>query len=633
VPGALDHVRVWLPLTRRIAVPSQVGLSLLLIALTLVVYARAVSFGFVIFDDPRYVTDNFYVLSGLSLRGIRWAFSTFHDCNWIPLTWVSLMLDTSIYGRWAGGFHATNILLHVANVLLVFFCLKRATGEIGRSAFVAAIFAVHPLHVESVAWITERKDVLSMFCGLMSLYAYIRYAQRRHYAWLALSLGTFACSLASKQTFVTLPFVFLLFDFWPLCRFAGVPHPVQDDGVPRDRRPRIAPLIVEKIPFFIVSAAFCAVAIWAQSSGHSVRSLAEMPLSIRVLNAVSAYGLYLEKVVLPFGLAIFYPHPGSEIGLAGAAFSVAALSAISVFTIATVRRWPFVLMGWLWFLGTLIPMIGLVQVGLQQRADRYGYLPNLGLYIAVAWLVPAIVTAPVARRRLLPAVAGAVVALYAAIAFVQVGTWRDGIVLMGHALAVTEENPFAHTVLGEAFLAESRVDDALEQYRRIIELAPQDPNSHVTMGALLYALRRFDGAGEEFRAALAMDDSCAAAHTGLALAFCGRRQYVEARAEFLRSLEIDPRDAGAYSGLAVLCRTLGEVEQSIAYAERALKIEDTPLHCQRLMAIKLFDQGHFDEAVERWRQLVAVAPGNEEIRAELDQAQALSRDRIGEIRE
>ena len=552
MPGALDHVRVWLPLTRRIAVPSQVGLSVLLIALTLVVYARAVSFGFVIFDDPRYVTDNFYVLSGLSLRGIRWAFSTFHDCNWIPLTWVSLMLDTSIYGRWAGGFHATNILLHVANVLLVFFCLKGATRQIGRSVFVAALFAIHPLHVESVAWITERKDVLSMFCGLMSLYAYIRYAQRRHYVWLAISLGIFACSLASKQTFVTLPFVFLLFDFWPLGRFDGVPHPVQDDRVPYDRRPRIAPLIVEKIPFFIVSAAFCAVAIWAQSSGHSVRSLAEMPLSTRVLNAVSAYGLYLEKGLLPFGLAIFYPHPGSEIGLAVVAFSVAALSAISVFATATVRRWPFVLMGWLWFVGTLIPMIGLVQVGLQQRADRYVYLPNLGLYITVAWLVPTIVTAPVARRRLLPAVAGAVVALYAATAFVQVGTWRDGIVLMRHALAVTDENPFTRTVLGDAFLAESRVDEALEQYRRMIELAPQDPNRHVTMGALLYELRRFDGAAAEFRAALAMDDSCAAAHTGLALAFCGRRQYVEARAQFLRSLEIDPRDAGAYSGLAVL---------------------------------------------------------------------------------
>jgi tetratricopeptide (TPR) repeat protein len=633
VPGALDHVRVCLPRLRWIAVRSQLGLSVLLIALTLAVYARAVRFGFVVFDDPRYVTDNFHVLSGLSLRGIRWAFSTFHDANWIPLTWLSLMLDATLSGCWAGGFHATNILLHVANVLLVFFCFQRATGQIGRSAFVAALFAVHPLHVESVAWITERKDVLSMFCGLVSLCAYIRYAQGRQYAWLALSLGSFACSLASKQTFVTLPFVFLLCDFWPLGRFPGAPRPVREDATLCERLPKIAPLLVEKIPFFVVSAAFCAVALWAQSSGHSVRSLAEMPLSIRAFNAVSAYGLYLKKGLLPFGLAIFYPHPGLRIEWAAVAFSATLLTAMTVFAIATVRRWPFVLMGWLWFLGTLVPMIGLVQVGLQQRADRYVYLPNLGLYIAVAWLVPAIVTAPVARRRVLPAAAGAVVAAYAAIAFVQVGQWRDGIVLMRHALAVTEDNSFAHTVLGDAFLAESRIDEALEQYRQTIELAPQDPNSHVSLGMVLYGLERFNAAADEFRAALGMDDHCAAAHTGLASACWGQHQYVEARGEFLRSLEIDPNNAGAYSGLAILCRTLGEIEQSIAYAERSLALEDTPLYCQRLMAVKLFDQGRLDEAIEQWRQLVAVAPGNEAARAELEQAQALSRDRVAEVRE
>jgi hypothetical protein len=435
VPGALDHVRVCLPRMRWIAVRSQLGLSVLLIALTLAVYARALRFGFVVFDDPRYVTDNFHVLSGLSLRGIRWAFSTFHDCNWIPLTWLLLMLDATLYGCWAGGFHATNILLHIANVLLVFFCFQRATGQTGRSAFVAALFAVHPLHVESVAWITERKDVLSMFCGLVSLWAYIRYAQGRHYAWLALSLGSFTCSLASKQTFVTLPFVFLLCDFWPLGRFPGAPGSVREDATLRERLD-IAPLLVEKIPLFVVSAAFCAMALWAQSAGHSTRSLADMPLSIRALNAVSAYGPYLEKGLLPCGLAIFYPHPGLRIEWAAVALSVTVLTAITVFAITTVRRWPFVLMGWLWFLGTLVPMIGLVQVGLQQRADRYVYLPNLGLYIAIAWLVPAIVTAPIARRRVLPAVAGAVVAVYATIAFAQVGQWRDGIVLMRHALAV-----------------------------------------------------------------------------------------------------------------------------------------------------------------------------------------------------
>jgi cytochrome c-type biogenesis protein CcmH/NrfG len=629
VPGALDHVRVWLPRLRPIAVRSQVGLGVLLIALTLAVYWPAVRFGFVVFDDPRYVTDNFYVMSGLSLRGIRWAFTTFHDSNWIPLTWLSLMLDATLYGRWAGGFHATNILLHVANVLLVFLCLTSATGRTWRSAFVAALFAVHPLHVESVAWISERKDVLSMFCGLMSLCAYLRYARGGRLASLAVSLIFFAFSLASKQTFVTLPFVFLLLDFWPLRRFAGAPFPPSRNAP--EPRQSVAPRIIEKLPFFVLSAAFCAVALWAQSKGHSVRSLTELPLSIRVLNAILAYGFYVQKALLPFGLAIFYPHPGPGLGFAGVAWAFGLVAAITLFAIATWRRWPFVLVGWFWFVGALVPMIGLVQVGVQQRADRYVYFPNLGLYIAIAWLAPVIASIPVVRRRALPAIAVVVVTLYAGIALTQVGYWRDGIVLMRHALAVTDDNPFARSVLGDALLGESRVDEALDQYRRTLELAPHEPNSPVTLGMGFYALKRFRPAADQFRAAIKLDERCAAAHTGLALALCGQRAYVAARVEFLRSLELDEHNAGACAGLAVLCRTLGDVERSIDYAERALRLDDTPFYCQRLMAIKLFDQGRLDEAIERWRQLVALAPGNVEIRAELRQAQAMKDDRAAPV--
>jgi hypothetical protein len=430
VPRPLEHISVALSRVRRFAGRPEVGLGLLLIVVTLAVYARAVRYGFVVFDDPRYVTDNPHVPDGLSVRGIRWALRNVHDSNWIPLTWISLMLDGAIYGRWAGGYHATNILMHMTNVLLAFVFFTWATGKTLRSAFIAGLFAVHPLHVESVAWITERKDVLSILFGLLSLCAYVRYSRRRRNSWLVIAFVLFVASLASKQTLVTLPFVYLLLDFWPLGRFTGGPLPAREETRPTDRRVGLARLLVEKIPFLIASLVFSAVALMAQSRGRSVRTLVEMPFSNRLCNAILASGLYLKKAVWPSGLAFFYPHPGPTLSLTAVALAFAILVVITVFAIVRVRRWPFLLVGWLWFLGTLVPMIGLVQVGLQQMADRYAYFPYLGLYLVLAWLAPAIATSTVARRRLLPTIASGLVAVYAATAFVRVGDWRDGLTLM-----------------------------------------------------------------------------------------------------------------------------------------------------------------------------------------------------------
>ena len=607
----------------------EYGLGLLLIALTFAVYGRALRFGFVSFDDPRYVTDNFYVLSGLSLRGLRWAFTTFHDCNWIPLTWLSLMLDATLYGRWAGGFHLTNILLHQANVLLVFFVFRRATGQTWQSAFVAALFAIHPLHVESVVWITERKDVLSIFFGLLSLSSYVRYAQGGRLLWFAAAFVSLTCSLAAKQTLVTLPFVFLLVDFWPLGRFAVATNPAVDGATASNRPRRITRLFAEKIPFFALSALFCAIVLFAQSRGRAVQPLAAMPLATRVANAILVYGVYLEKALFPFGLAIFYPHPGAQISLLGVAGSFAVLTAVTAAAIARARRYPFAVVGWLWFIGTLVPMIGLVQVGRQQMADRYAYFPNLGLYMAVAWLAPALVSGMAARRWALPAIASATVAIYAAIAFAQLGYWQDGITLMRHSLAVTGENSFAGGVLAEALLAESRVDEALEQYQRNIDRAPGEAGCHVSLGSALYNLKRFDAAAGQFRAALKIDERNDAAHSGLALALCGKRDYVHAQREFFRSLQIEKINLSAYAGLSQLFRALGDYEQSIVCAERALKVDDTLPFCQRLLAIKLLDQGRPEEAIDCWRQLAAVWPQNAEFRAELERAEAMNQDRAG----
>jgi hypothetical protein len=279
----------------------QLVLAALLVTLTLTVYLQVGGFGFIPIDDNLYVTKEAHIRDGLSAKSIAWAFGTFYDCNWIPLTWISLMVDASLYGSSPGGHHLANVLLHAANVLLVFAVFAKATGNAGRSAFVAALFAVHPLHVESVAWIAERKDVLSLFFGLSALYSYVLYAREQRSAWRRLAIVFYLCSLLSKQTLVTLPFVLLLFDYWPLRRVG--PH----------RGPaRVVTLLIEKLPFFALSAVFSVVELLAQVRGHSARSLAEIPLATRCLNAILAYALYLKKALLPFDLAAFYPHPGTR---------------------------------------------------------------------------------------------------------------------------------------------------------------------------------------------------------------------------------------------------------------------------------------------------------------------------------
>lgn len=628
--GAREEDRLFLSHSRRSLVRRDVGLVLALVAATLAVYAETVRFGFCVFDDSRDIVENLHVYDGLSLRNARWAFRTFHDSNWMPLSWLSLMLDATIYNRWPGGFHITNVLLHAANVLLVFAFFRRATGNALRSAFIASLFAVHPLHVESVVMIAERKDVLSMLFGLLALCSYGEYVRRRHSAWMAAALAFYLCSLSSKQTFVTLPFVLLLLDVWPLGRWARQADGLQSsDGLAR----RLVPLLVEKLPFFVLSAVFCGVALLAQSRGHAVRTLGDIPLTIRVLNAVLSYGLYLRRAFWPFGLAIFYPHPGPAISLPDVAVAFAVLSAVTGLAIANARRWPFLIVGWLWFLGALVPMIGLVQVGRQQMADRYAYFPFLGLYVAVAWLAPAVLSRLSAPRRELPAIAVGIIVLAAGIAFKQVGYWRDGVTLMQHSLAATGDNPFARSILGDALLAESRVDEALEQYEHAIRLAPREPLGYFRYGAVLQGLKRFDEAALQYRASLELDEANAETHLGLGLIYCGRRQFGAARRELDRAVELDKNNVEVYVTLAVMCRTLGQYGPSTDFAERALQIDDDLLFCERLIGLNSLDQGRTDEAIDRLRRVVAAAPEVEEVRADLARAMALSEDASAAVRQ
>jgi tetratricopeptide (TPR) repeat protein len=542
-------------------------LAAILVAATVAVYGQVYQFGFLVFDDPAYVPENSHVRAGLTTGGIRWAFTTVHDSNWIPVTWLSLMADASVYGTWAGGYHLTNLLLHAANVLLVFAAFGRMTGDLGRSAFVAALFAIHPLHVESVAWIAERKDVLSLFFGFASLNAYLAYCRDRHAAWFVCSWLGFVCSLLAKQTLVTLPFVLLVLDFGAFGRW------------------RIERLIFEKIPFLLASAAFCVVAIVAQSHGKTIRPLTSMPLAGRCLNAIAAYGLYAFRAMFPTRLAPFYPFPEAKQLAFLAALSTAFLCAATWICLVLARKRPMARVGWLWFLGALVPMIGLLQIGGQQTADRYLYFPAIGLYAAVAWLVPETFATRWVSRWLRPVVAAALVATYAGLAVLQLAHWRDSVTLFRHALSVTEDNALSRLALGSALLERGQCDEAIVHLKRAAELDPDDGQVHFVLGSGFQQADCPREAAAEYRKSLALNDRNGSAHNNLGLILYQQHHPAEARSEFLRAIELDESDERALVNLALLTSELHEYENSVEYCRRALALDPGLDVCRRLITV------------------------------------------------
>jgi hypothetical protein len=505
-------------------------LAALLFAGTVLVYAQVWRFGFIAVDDPAYVSQNAYVQEGLTLRSLTWSFTAVHDCNWIPLTWLSLMLDTDLYGVHPGGYHLTNVLLHAVNTLVLFAALAHATQDRARSAFVAALFALHPLHVESVAWIAERKDVLSTLFGFLSLLAYVRYATDGGRWRLAASLLFFVCSLMSKQTLVTLPFIFLLLDFWPLGRLrladdlqlasaktsslaagewnargpGGRKSGVGDRSDPRRRALR---LVAEKIPFFAASAVFSAIAVLTQSSGGAMTT--RFPFAARGLNALVACVAYLWKTMNPQNLAFYYPHPGVRISWIAAGAAAGLLLAITASALIWIRRYPFLFVGWFWYLGALVPTIGLVQIGIQQMADRYTYFPLIGIFLSVAWLGPELVPAGVLRTRLVPVTAIASVVLLAATTFSQISYWHDSVTLLRHSMDCTPDSSHAHELLGDALISEGAVSEGVEELKQAIRTAAPYAPLHYSLAVALDRLGRRDEAAAEYRQAQTIDEQSA----------------------------------------------------------------------------------------------------------------------------
>jgi len=552
-----------------------------LVLITWIVFAEVRHFDFVTIDDGLYVTENRHVQQGLNAHSIRWCFAP-QAANWSPLTWLSLMLDVELFGVDARAFHFTNLLLHTANVLLLFSCLYRWTGAAGQSAFVAALFAVHPLHVESVAWIAARKDVLSTFFGLLALAAYGRYARSLKRCWYLTALVMFVLSLMSKQMLVTLPFLLLLLDYWPLGRTP--PDELNERCKPS---PRIANadsvdaeaatltlwqpwrrLLLEKVPFLAISVLFCVAALLAQHQGRAMPSIARFSITTRLLNAILVYGTYLKRTIWPSGLAVYYPHPGDALLRTEVAAVALLLVALSTAAIVQWRKRPFLLVGWLWYLGTLVPVIGIVQVGAQQMADRYTYVPLIGIFIAVSWSVPSLAVVRPWRRNALPYVAALVLMAYMTVARDQTSHWKDSSTLFEHALAVTGENAVVHNNLGVFEAKHHRIREAIHHFRAAVAIDAEFVRAHFNLGTALCSQREYQQGADHFRKVLEIQPNFAHAHFNLANALSALGRYSEAIPHFQTALQIDRNLVGAPSLLAKALREQSQANEAMRQFEK-----------------------------------------------------------------
>ncbi len=583
-------------------------MACLLIVLTLVVFGPACRQDFALYDDGLYVTNNRIVQAGLTAKGLSWALTTSHASNWHPLTWASHMLDVSLYGLNPAGHHLTNLLFHAANAALLFLVLLRMTGAPWRSGFVAALFAVHPLHVESVAWVAERKDVLSTFFWLATVWAYLRYLERPRPARYLPVVGLFAVGLMAKPMLVTLPITLLLLDYWPLGRMNPPEGPT---GVLR-----------EKIPLFALSLASAAITLAAQVKGASAVSLERIPAAARVSNAFVAAATYVLKTVWPSSLAIYYPHPGTGQAawkIAGAALLVVA---VTVLAVRRARKSPYLATGWFWYLATLVPVIGLVQVGSQSMADRYTYVPLIGLFIAVAWGVPEIVSRWRFKEPFLGISAGAVLCALAVTASVQLRHWRSDVALFSHAIEVTSGNWLAEMNLGVALDKLGRPEEAIAHYREAIRIRPDYAEAHYNLGVDMARKGRIDDAIAEYRRTLEIWPDYPYAHNNLGLALERQGKPDDAVAHYRAAIASLPTFALAYNNLGSALGSQGKFDEAMAQFLEAVRIAPNFVKAHYNMGILMARQGKNGEAAAHFREALRLAPGNPEIRVQLEAALA-----------
>jgi tetratricopeptide (TPR) repeat protein len=582
-----------------------VAICLALAGLTWTVFGQTLRHDFINYDDNLYVYENPNVVSGLTQPAILWAFTHTHAGNWHPLTSLSHMLDCQVYGLNPRGHHFTNVLLHTLAVVLLFLFLQQVTSAPWRSAFVAAVFAVHPLRVESVAWIAERKDVLSGVFFMLTLLAYARYVSGKRSLFRYLSVAFFfALGLMAKPMLVTLPLVLLLLDYWPLCRFGS--HLLENDAN-FAHRSIFSRLVVEKIPLFLLSLLSSLLTWWAQQG--FMRSTSEIPLALRVENAIVSYVRYLQQLLWPADLAPFYPHPQAMplLLVVAAALLLVAISAVALYY---GRKRPYLITGWGWYLIMLLPVIGLVQVGEQALADRYTYLSQIGIVLAITWAA-ADATAGIRRsQRFVAFTAVAAIVALAWCACHQTRYWRNSESLWLHTLAVTENNSLAHNNLGEVWSRSGRVDDAIREYQAALKITPESPLARNNLGLNFLKQGKIAEAIQEFRRVLSRDPQSIKARFGLADALLRSGRATEAVAEYEKALSINPDHVQGHLALGHALMGAGRLADAVAQFKIAVQLQPNHAHARNSLATAFAAKQQWGEAIRCWRETLEIDPNN-----------------------
>jgi tetratricopeptide (TPR) repeat protein len=611
---------------------------------TLAIYAQVISHAFITLDDPTYIQENPMVNRGVTGTGIIWAFTTFYASNWHPLTWISHMIDCQLFGANAGGHLLVNVLIHAANTALVFWLLLRTTQTRWPSAMVAALFSLHPLHVESVAWASERKDTLSTFFGLLCLVAYVRYAKAPsigRYAWTAITL---ALGLLAKPMLVTWPFAMLLIDYWPLRRFSGehtrprvsfaAPsprierRPAIGEGANRSTRgacaPQIARLVAEKIPLFILVSASAVLTLIAQSRGGAVRTLAHESLALRLSNALVSYAKYLLLTFWPNDLAVYYPFARTGIPVwqvIGAAFLLIGITAFCFFQR---RMRPYLIVGWLWFLGTLVPVIGLVQVGGQAMADRYFYIPSIGLFIVIVFGLADIAQSWRIAPSLSAGFATAVLLVLATLTNAQIHLWRDSFTLFDHTLEVTPPNLHIEHNLGLALGGVGRYDEAAAHFEKALQIDPNFYDSLVGMGVTRSFQGRLPDATDYFQTAIRSQPDRVTAHVELAHVMWKQQRDQEALEELRRALPFAPKDASVRADFGLALELVGKMPEAIEQLREALRLNPNNAETHANLGLALLNSGNAQESIPEFEAALRLKPELRGAADNLQRAQAQS---------
>jgi tetratricopeptide (TPR) repeat protein len=607
-----------------------------LIVATFVAFGRIVANDFINFDDDKYITENNYIKSGINTESIKWAFTSSHVSNWHPLTWISHILDWQLFGANASGHHFVSLLLHIGSAILLFLFLIKTTGSLWPSAFVAAFFALHPLRVESVAWAAERKDVLSMFLGLAVLYTYALYVEKPKLSKYYFCLILFALSLLAKPMLVTLPFVLLLLDYWPLCRWQKALYPQNTPvvanntalvkrkkhhkhNVPTEKKlslpvqrhgQLISKLLWEKVPFIFLAIASSIVTIWAQNKGGAVASLEKLPFLERILNAIVSYVAYLLKIFWPVNLAVFYPYEQS-LPLWQVFGAASILLGISIAVIYAIKKAPFLFVGWFWYMGTLVPVIGLMQVGKQAMADRYTYLPSIGIGIMIAWGVSYLLPKEEQMRKIiLIPIVSVVLTILTILTSQQCGYWKNSISLFNHALQITKNNYLAQSSLGVALAAEGENEEAIVHYLAAIEINPYYSKAHSNLGVALAAQGKNEEAIAHYLAAIKINPDQEETHSNLGVVLAAQGRNEEATAHYLVAIKINPNYDDAYYNLANLFIKQGKIKEAIDNYVQAIKINPDHYNAHFNLASVLVKEQRLEEATDHFRQAVRITPSS-----------------------